>query len=64
MLAMVLVDQREVIIVARILRPFVQLIETPEGKAQPLDLPVAHAVEVHALHGFAAFVMIGVGIAG
>lgn len=32
-LAMVLVDQREVIVIARVFRPFVQLVEAAEGKA-------------------------------
>ena len=48
-LAMVLVDQRLVVVAAPVLGPGVQIVEMPEGPAQPLDLRLAQAIEVGPL---------------
>ena len=63
-LAMVLVDQRQVVVVARILRPLVQFIKFPKGKAQLLPLRVIQASNVHALPQLAVLVFVFVYICG
>jgi hypothetical protein len=57
-LAVVLVNQREVVVVAAVLGPLVQLVKLAEGRAQALDLRLLHAVHVHALLQFAALELV------
>ena len=52
-LAMVLVDQRLVVVAAPVLRPVVEIVELAEAAAQALELRLAHAVDVHAPPGLA-----------
>ncbi len=48
-LAVVLVDQRHVVVAAAVLRPLVQPVELAEGGAEFLDLRFRQTIEVHAL---------------
>ena len=60
-LAVVLVDQRQIVVAAAVFRPFVELVQLAHRKAQLLQLRLVHAVEIHALLQFAALKQILVG---
>ncbi len=53
MLAMVLMDEGQVVVGTLVADPLVQLVEFAEGMAQPLLLRFAQHIDVHALPQFA-----------
>src|ERR1039457_597863 len=60
-LAMILVNEREVVEVARIERPLVEAVQLAEGPAELLELRRGHAVEIDALLDLAVLVLVLVG---